>query len=129
MKRILLSIAVSAFIISCGNNSSKQTDPYEAQKKADEEWAAAHPELKKGKDLIAKYDCLTCHKEDVKLIGPAYKDVAQKYAGMSDTIVTHLASKVIAGGKGNWGEVPMAAHPAITKEDAETMVKYVLSLK
>ncbi len=129
MKQILMPIAVCFCMISCGGNSAKQQDPYEAQKQADEASAAAHPELQKGKDLIAKSNCLTCHKVDEKLIGPAYKDVAKKYADAPDTIVAHLASKVIAGGKGVWGDVPMLAHPELSKDDAETMVQYVLSLK
>jgi len=79
--------------------------------------------------LIGKSDCLTCHKVDDILIGPPYRKVAEKYAGMPDTIISHLASKIISGGKGVWGEVPMTPHPAISKSDAEAMVKYVLLLK
>ena len=129
MKKLFILFAVSGFLISCGNNAPKQEDPFEAKKIANEKFLAEHPEIAKGKDLIAKNNCLTCHKVDTKLIGPAYNDVAAKYAGMPDTIVAHLASKVIAGGKGVWGDAVMTPHPTVSQEDAETMVKYVLSLK
>ena len=81
-----------------------------------------------GKALIAKSDCLTCHQEGTKVIGPAYKDVAKKYEA-TDANVKMLASKIIAGGKGVWGELPMTAHPQLSTADAETMVHYILSLK
>lgn len=81
-----------------------------------------------GKALIAKSDCLTCHKEDAKVIGPAYKDVAKKYPN-TDENVKKLAAKIIAGGSGVWGQIPMTAHPQVSQGDAEAMVKYILSLK
>jgi cytochrome c len=78
--------------------------------------------------LIAQSDCLTCHKVEDKLVGPAYREVANKYAGQPGA-VDSLASKIIHGGAGNWGQVPMTPHPQLSKEDAQTMVKYILSLK
>jgi len=63
------------------------------------------------------------------LQGPSYRDVANKYASLPDTIVTHLAGKIIKGGSGVWGEVPMTPHPALSEEDAKSMVKYILLLK
>lgn len=93
--------------------------------------AAAAPAAAPGKDgkaLIAGSDCLTCHKEDAKLIGPAYKDVAKKYES-NDKNIKMLADKILKGGQGVWGEIPMAGHPNLSHEDAEAMVKYILSLK
>jgi cytochrome c len=81
-----------------------------------------------GKALIAKSDCLTCHQEATKVIGPSYKEVAKKYEA-TDANVKLLAGKIIAGGKGVWGELPMTAHPQLSPADAETMVRYILSLK
>ena len=84
--------------------------------------------LEEGKQLLAKNDCLSCHKEDVKIVGPAYKDVAKKYPA---TAVNYekLTQKVIAGGSGVWGDVPMAAHPSVPPADVKKMVQYILSLK
>ena len=87
--------------------------------------AAAKPE-DEGKALVEGADCLSCHKVDSKLVGPSYQDVAAKY---TDADIDHLAQKVIDGGKGVWGDIPMTPHAGLSKENAQKMVKYILSLK
>ncbi|MCD8740026.1 c-type cytochrome [Mucilaginibacter roseus] len=82
----------------------------------------------KGGELIKASDCLSCHKEDVKLVGPAYADVAKKYKPTAANI-DMLAEKVINGGSGNWGQIPMSPHPNVSKNDAKEMVKYILAVK
>lgn len=82
----------------------------------------------KGLEKVKGSDCTGCHQVDRKLIGPAYADVAAKYEN-TEANVTMLAKKVIAGGVGVWGEIPMAAHPNLTEEDATDMVRYVLLLR
>ena len=82
----------------------------------------------KGKQLISKSDCLACHKVDQKLVGPAYTEVAQKYDD-TDANLNYLAGKIISGGSGVWGQIPMTPHPAISKDDAKEMARYILSLK
>lgn len=86
------------------------------------------PVYTKGLALVGKSDCLTCHKIDDKLIGPSYKDIAIKYAGAPNDVITALASSIIKGGSGNWGNVPMTPHPTLSQEEAETMVRYILTL-
>lgn len=86
------------------------------------------PVYTKGLALVGKSDCLTCHKIDDKLIGPSYKEIANKYAGAPNDAITALARTIIKGGSGNWGNVPMTPHPGISQEDAETMVRYILTL-
>ncbi|MFN5144392.1 MAG: c-type cytochrome [Bacteroidota bacterium] len=86
------------------------------------------PVYTKGLALVGKSDCLTCHKIDDKLIGPSYKEIANKYAGAPNDAITALARTIIQGGSGNWGNVPMTPHPGISQEDAETMVRYILTL-
>jgi cytochrome c len=81
----------------------------------------------KGKNLMADSDCAACHKENDKSIGPSYVQVAEKYKE-DDTAVELLASKIINGGAGVWGETAMAGHPQIIPEDAAEIVKYILSL-
>lgn len=81
-----------------------------------------------GEKLIAKSDCIGCHNKVQKVIGPAYVDIAAKYP-LNEENVNHLADKVIAGGKGVWGEVPMTPHASLAKDDAKKMVSYILSLK
>ena len=78
--------------------------------------------------LAQSKNCLACHQLDKKLVGPAYKDVAAKYAGQKD-IVAKLADKVQKGGTGVWGQVPMPANPQVTAEEAKTLVAWVLTIK
>lgn len=89
---------------------------------------AASAEKGKGEALIAKSDCLACHSKTQKLVGPAYVNVAGKYPA-TDENIDHLADKIIAGGQGVWGAIPMTPHPTLSKDDAKEMVKYILSLK
>ncbi len=80
-----------------------------------------------GKRLIELSDCKACHSVDKKSIGPAYIEVAKRYEKERNAVKS-LAEKVIKGGGGNWGEQAMAAHPQHKPEEAEEMVKYILSL-
>lgn len=81
-----------------------------------------------GEKLIAKSDCIGCHKLDKKLIGPSYLDIAKKYAS-NDKNVAYLSGKIIKGGSGVWGSIPMSAHASLKKNEANSMAKYILSLK
>ncbi len=81
-----------------------------------------------GEKLIAKSDCIGCHKLDKKLIGPSYLDIAKKYP-FNEKNVAYLSGKIIKGGSGVWGTIPMAAHASLKKDDAKSMAKYILSLK
>jgi cytochrome c len=83
--------------------------------------------LAQGSALIEGSDCKTCHNEKVRTVGPAYVDVAGKYE-FSNASVSMLVEKVIKGGSGSWGKVPMTAHPDLTETDAVKMVSYILSL-
>ncbi len=132
MKKIILSVIVAAAISSCGGKDDKKaggdTKPEDTKKETVVE-NSDNPDYQKGLALIGKSDCLTCHKIDEVLTGPSYRDVANKYAGKSDTIVRYLAGKIISGGKGVWGEVMMTPHTALSQDDAEAMAKYILLLK
>ena len=127
MKKLFL-LPVLLFILACGNDSSTKTEePKKEETKADD--LSKNPDYQKGLELAAKSDCFTCHQIEDKLTGPSYREVANKYAGMPDTIVAHLAGKIINGGSGVWGEIIMTPHPALSEADAEAIVKYVLLLK
>ena len=78
--------------------------------------------------LAKSKNCMACHAVDKKLVGPAYKDVAKKYAGQKDaeaTLVTH----VMKGSKGVWGPVPMPANANVNEAEAKQLVTWVMSLK
>jgi len=79
-------------------------------------------------ELAQKKNCMACHAVDKKLIGPAYKDVAAKYAGQKDA-VDKLAQKVLKGGSGAWGAVPMPANPQVSEAEAKELVAWVLKAK
>lgn len=143
MKRTVILLAMAAAIWSCSNNNSSSNDAKSdsgagagtgpGTGSASENRPAAadisqNPDYKAGLALISKSDCLTCHAVAEKKTGPAYQEVAARYAGKPG-IEDSLANKIIHGGAGNWGQIPMAAHPALSHDDAVTMVKYILLLK
>ena len=79
-------------------------------------------------DLAKSKNCMACHAVATKVVGPAYKDVAAKYAGQKDA-EDKLTQKVLKGGSGVWGAVPMPANTQVTEAEARTLVKWVLSQK
>ena len=80
-----------------------------------------------GKNIMLALDCKTCHKVDEKSIGPSFMDIARKYQ-KDPNAVSYLIDKIIKGGSGVWGEVAMAAHPDLSKDDARQIVQWALSL-
>jgi cytochrome c len=143
-----MSVAVALVLTACGGaeNKAGQTETEtkvvakgETEKEIETEKEtkvvavapkplSENPDYQKGLALIAGSDCLTCHKTSEKLIGPAYKDVAAKYEA-TESNIKMLAGKVISGGSGVWGAIPMTPHPQVKEEDAIAMVKYIMLLK
>ena len=78
--------------------------------------------------LATAKNCMACHAVDKKLVGPSYKDVAKKYAGQKDA-ADKLAVKVIKGGSGVWGAIPMPANPQVNDAESKKLAAWVLSLK
>jgi cytochrome c len=76
--------------------------------------------------LATSKNCMACHAVDKKLVGPAYQDIAKKYAGDA-TAQAKLETKVKKGGSGVWGPVPMPPNVAVKDEDIKTLVKWVLA--
>lgn len=128
MKKILISAVFGTlFLVSCSKTETpKQESNSMLKEPTEQEATVAKTPEEEGKDLIEKSSCLTCHKEDSKLIGPSYKEIAAKY---TEADIDKLADKIIAGGSGVWGETAMTPHPGMDKENAKKMVKYILSLK
>jgi len=133
MKKILVVLGICSILFAC--NSAEKSESTEDTTAAVEQTAvdtsAAAPASAgsaKGEQLISGSDCLTCHKVDAKIVGPSYIDVANKYEA-TDANIEMLAGKIINGGSGSWGEIPMAPHASLSTDDAKEMVKYILSLK
>ena len=78
--------------------------------------------------LATAKNCTACHAVDKKIVGPAYKDVAAKYAGQKDA-ADKLAAKIMKGGSGVWGPVPMPANTQVNEAEAKKLAAWVLSLK
>lgn len=124
MKKLIVAFLISGAIAACGGGEQKPAEEKKEEPKAD----VLAVDNQKGLELIGSNDCTTCHKISEKNIGPAYTDVAAKYEATEANIDT-LVNKIIQGGSGVWGAVPMTPHPTLSKEDATEMVKYILSLK
>ena len=78
--------------------------------------------------LATAKNCMACHAVDKKLVGPSYKDVASKYAGQADA-VDKLAGKVMKGGSGVWGPVPMPANAQVNADEAKKLVTWIMGQK
>ncbi len=133
MKNIGIALFALMLMASCGDD--KKTDTSASTSGGDTSISAgpppepaADPEVNKGLDLAAKSDCFTCHKLNETSVGPSYAAVAAKYKGQPG-IADSLAGKIIKGGAGVWGTVPMTPHPTLSKEDAKSMVAYIMSIK
>ena len=137
-KKFLILTAVTCSLIACGNNNAESETTTDANTPATTEATPPPPavtasgiseeEADKGLALVAQSDCLTCHKVEDRLVGPAYKEVANKYP-VNDSTFNYLAHKIMKGGAGVWGQTPMAAHEGLAEADALQMAKYVMSLK
>lgn len=88
---------------------------------------AATPALA-NQQLAQQKNCMACHAVDKKLVGPSFKDISKKYAGQKDA-VDKLAVKVVKGGSGVWGPVPMPANAQVSPADAKTLVQWILTQK
>jgi cytochrome c len=78
--------------------------------------------------LATEKNCMACHNLDKKVIGPAYKDVAAKYAKQKDA-VTYLAGKIKGGSQGVWGPIPMAANAQVNDAEAKKLAAWILTVK
>ncbi|WP_187261067.1 c-type cytochrome [Pontibacter beigongshangensis] len=158
MKNNLLLLSSLAFLLACGGeNKSSDSDEYYSRNGQEDSTAGARvnaavrqsevdtnlanigidrsaggaapaDNYKQGAKLISQSDCLACHQEKTKVVGPSYTEVAKKY-DFNDKNVDYLAGKIITGGKGVWGEIPMTPHPDLKEEDAKEMARYILSLR
>ncbi|PIF45095.1 cytochrome c [Chryseobacterium sp. 52] len=123
MKKFLLAGAAGFLILSCSKKENTEVSSIPSETSAVSEPVKANLS---GDQIIETLDCSGCHAVNERMIGPSYKEIAEKY---SDKDIEMLASKIIEGGSGVWGGVPMAAHPQVSKEDAKKMVEYILSQK
>ncbi|MBU6341228.1 MAG: DUF1080 domain-containing protein [Bacteroidetes bacterium] len=127
------AVAISGNLVLQNNTTHFRTmfinqplfpNPFDERRRKDVE---ASNTVTPGERLIAKNDCRTCHNPEVKTVGPAYVDIAQKYKNTPEN-VQKLTAKIIKGGSGVWGAAAMSAHPDLQPADAATMLAYILGL-
>lgn len=78
--------------------------------------------------LAKTRSCMACHAVEKKLVGPSFKDIAKRYAGQSD-VAPQLASKIVKGGSGVWGPVPMPANNQVSEAESHKLAEWVLSFQ
>ena len=105
MKKLLMIAATAGLALACSANAA---------------------DAEKAKALAQSKNCLACHAVDKKLVGPAYTEVAKKYKGNKDAEAL-LIKKVINGGGGVWGTIPMPPNP-VKEDEAKTLVSWILSM-
>jgi cytochrome c len=110
MKYIVLLIFTLLIVQSCG--------------KKDEAQAQA---VDQGRLLMDASDCNTCHHSTNRIVGPSQIEIAKKYE-TTDENTKMIASRIINGGSGVWGDIPMTPHTDLSQEDAQAMARYILSL-
>ncbi|MEI6949410.1 c-type cytochrome [Paraflavisolibacter sp. H34] len=133
VKKLTIAASLMMALAACGGNSSSEKAPESGTEGGATTTSTVDitkdPNYAKGLEIEAKNDCGTCHKINEKLTGPSFHEIAERYANADEATIDSLAAKVIRGGAGNWGQVPMTPHPNLSQEDAKTVVKYVLLMK
>jgi cytochrome c len=122
----LLIISIAFAITSCGSNNSSSTEQTTAAATAE-----VNTEDISNIDMFKSSDCGTCHRRTEAFSGPSFTQIAAKYPNAADTTIANLAGTIINGSRGKWKDfvAEMTPHPALTKPEAENMVKYILDIK
>jgi len=127
MKLMKASLVVCSLLLAaCGSKEKTNGEEYVANESKPEAGKAVD-QIALGEVLLKGNDCNTCHHKTNTLIGPSHTDVAKKYE-FTEENVKLLAGKIINGGSGVWGKIPMAPHIDVNQSDADAMARYVLSL-
>jgi cytochrome c len=122
MRKLFLTGITGLFLLSCSQKENVPVDTVSSEKTEVTDVSSSLT----GDQIIESLDCSGCHAVNEKMIGPSYQEIADKY---SEKDIELLASKIIEGGSGVWGGVPMSPHPQVSKEEAKKMVEYILTLK
>jgi cytochrome c len=127
MKTIFSIFAIALILTACGSKKTEtEKEDFGTPDESTKTEATGGDAIAQGEALVNASDCKTCHSKDNKIVGPSHTDVAKKY-DFTEANVKMLANKIITGGSGNWGDLPMTAHD-VPMADAEKMARYVLSL-
>ncbi|MBU3681154.1 MAG: c-type cytochrome [Flavobacterium sp.] len=122
---LCVSLVLVCIILSCNRSTSSSIEKAIDRESSTDE-SAAMSQLMSAEELLSANDCAACHHEKESVIGPSYSQIAKRY---SITDIPQLTEKIIKGGKGNWGETPMTAHPGLSQDEATVILTYILSMK
>ena len=122
----LIIFSTALLFTGCGNNADTKGSATDSTAAKTEE---KDPRVAAGLELVTKSDCFTCHKLTEYSIGPDYAAIATKYKTITPGTMDSMVTQIIKGGAGRWGAVPMTPHPTMSKEDAEKIVYYIMSIK
>jgi cytochrome c len=111
---LYVALVLLCIALSCNRNTNKNNE------------SAAMNQLMSAEELLAANDCAACHQEKESIIGPSYTQIAERY---TTNDIPLLTEKIIKGGKGNWGETPMTAHPGLSQAEAAEIINYILKIK
>lgn len=130
-KNLINSVLFLSILLiqSCGGTGNKQEEESNNEINEIENVKEDDEELEKkpsGLALIESSDCSACHMNNEKLVGPSYKQIAERYSENYEDEKSNLISSVIKGGNGKWGEVPMTPHPQHTEEEVMLMVDFIM---
>ena len=93
-------------------------------------WAATagaqQPDAKQALALVEKHGCASCHQPDQRILGPSYQEIAAKYKGKPE-VIKALTIKVIKGGSGVWGQIPMTPNEGIPETELQTMLQWIMA--
>jgi cytochrome c len=136
-KKLVAILSWTILVAACGNSGdtkdTKDSSATGTPAAASTATTASSAGNDKALAMIGASDCTTCHRLDKAAsgasIGPAYSEVAAKYSPAADTTVDRLVKKIISGGSGVWGTIPMTPHAALKEADVKEMVTYILTLK
>lgn len=128
MKKIFFTAIIATLAISC---SKKENSAIQSSESADVSTPVVAPSTSASNspgELMNQEGCVACHNPEEKTVGPSYKQIAAKYENTPENVEL-LANKIISGGSGIWGDIPMPAHPTLGKEKAKILATYLLSQK
>ncbi len=120
---IFICLSIAFYGANAQNKPAKSSEKKVSEKKV----KASKEEVQEGISIMAKSDCFACHQVDEKSIGPSYLEIANKYA-LTEGNLNALGTKIIKGGSGSWGTMPMSPHASITPEQSHKIVKYILTI-
>jgi cytochrome c len=118
-------LSIMVVFVSCGGNGTPKID----ETPQVQTYTEVDPNDISNVEMFKGTDCGTCHKNKENFSGPSFADISLRYPKANDKIIETLVQTIIKGSTGKWGTSTMTAHPALSKEDAVNMVKFILQVK